>query len=247
MATYNKIPKARIIYVKAFASKSSDQNPCECKHREGCKCDDCTGKTKSTGLHMQPYSYTDYVEIQWACPGSSSYNAGFRTNDRIVAVNDVFGMCDKLMEEMDRPYVDTKRPMPNTSKLKFLVMNTECYDYHRYDAVCGKCDFWDSCDDCDNLERLPMETKYFQGRLYNKTICRPREKTLQELCCDYFKVAYTFETISEVFEQLHIPLPIQDRIKDSYDFYYEERYRVKDGEETTDLSLRYHPSIYEHL
>ena len=245
MAKYNKIPKARIIYIKELKWKSSKEDPCECKHREGCKCDDCTGKRKSEiAMHMQPYSSTDYLGILWACPGSSSYNAGFRTNDRIVAVNDVFGKCDRLMEELDRPYVDTKRPIPNTSKLKFLVMDRVCYDYYRYKASCNKCDGWEHCDDCDVYGNKYMETKYFQGRIHNKTICMPRDKTLQDLCCDYFKLAYTFENINNVFEQLHIPLPIQDRIKDAYDFYYTtEDQGVNDTQERTDLSVPYENSM----
>ena len=227
MATYNKIPKARIIYVKAFTSKLSNQNICECEHREGCKCDECTGKpTSECQLHMLKYSYSDYLVIQWACRGSSAYIAGFRTNDLIVAVNDVFGKCDKLLGEMDRPYIDTKRPMPNTLKLKLLVMNRECYDYY--------------CYNYGNNGRAvtSMEDKYFQGRIYNKTICRRRDKTLEDLCCDHFKMNYTFADINNVFEQLNIPLPLQDKIKDAYDFYYQEGCQVKDGQETTDLLLR---------
>ena len=235
MATYRKIPKARIIYETAFNTYNGNSSPCQCEHCEGCQCDDCTAKTKGPyKLHLLPSRYADYVLIQWTCPGAGAYTAGFRTNDRIVAVNDVFGKSNTLLNEIERPYADTKHPLPNTPKLKFLVMDEECYNYYRN---LDKCNF---CHDemigvsmgCRCSCRCSFQNKHSKGEIHTRTIYGIRDKTLQDLCCDHFKLVHSFEKISKVFEQVNIPLTIQERIKDLYDFHYEKIQAVKEAQQT---------------
>ena len=107
MAMENKIPKARIIYTKACKRSNKD-------HSVDCKCDLCSGNPRNSWFDLKVCDGTcggiclsKYSLISYVYPGSYGEISGFRKGDRIVAVNDVFGNDEKLLEEILRPHVDT--------------------------------------------------------------------------------------------------------------------------------------------
>ena len=214
ISTGPKIPRARLVCTRSFELGDLDgsgSDGCRCQHRDGCSCGGCTNKESESLFHLHVWAFhLSGLYINWVSPFSYGKRSGFRPGDRIVAVNNVFGTGNELIEEMRSSHADTEPVKHDT--WKFLVMDDKCYKYHINNRK-------------HNYKQNILENR--NTNPYVKRQYRAHEKSLQVLCCDYLKANYSVEQIYKIFGHLNIPTIIQDAIMDAYNFYYPNRALAK--------------------